>query len=614
MSEALGTAPYSDAPRGSLKQEASRQADANFQVLFDTHPQAMWIYDPATLAILDVNEAAARNYGYSRDEFLSRTVAHLHPEDEFASLRDRMENGDGPLACRHIRQDGTWIGASMIPHPMNFADRRAILVRIVGVTADKRSEILYHTLVDSLPVSVVAIDAGMNVTMVNHRFLEKSRRTRLDTLGKPLHKVFPAVILDELDLLKQIRQAFQTGRGGPAERLIYRAPGLPRRIYYYTLVPISWGSRVEQVLLVMDDVTEQIRLGEEIRRVEHHLASVVESANEIVLSMDLQGRIASWNRAAEHITGYRLEDIQGGDIYRLLADSSRLSFECLFADIERHGSVHNKDCEIVTREGALIPVSWVLSPLKDGSGQLVGIVAVGRDLTEQRKYEQQLRQSEKLAALGVIAAGIAHEVRTPLAIASSSAQFLMEEDISDAFRRECAAKVHVAIERASGIVGNLLRFARPMPTEIVETDLPGVIHEVVLLITNQALAQQVEIEVRLPSGPLRVMGSASLLQQVFLNLCLNALRAMPKGGKLAFSGEPGQKEVVIRVSDTGCGIAPADIASIFDPFYTTAPVGQGTGLGLTICYLIVKQHGGSIGVESSLGRGSTFTIRLPATA
>ena len=419
-------------------------------------------------------------------------------------------------------------------------------------------------------------------------------------------------ILDELDLLKQIRETFRTGRREPPARLTYRAPGLPQRLYYYTLVPISWGSRVERVLLVMDDVTEQVRLSEEIRRVEHHLVSVVESANEIVLSTDAKGRISSWNHAAEHITGYRLEDVQGGDLFRLLPDASRPSWESLFAEIERHGSVHTNECEIVARGGALIPVSWVLSPLKDGGGQSLGIVAVGRDLTEPRKFERQIRQSEKLAALGIIVAGIAHEIRTPLAIASSSAQFLMEESISDAFRRVCASKVQAATERASSIVANLLRFAGPMPAEIVATDLRDVMREVVLLISSQALAQQVEIETRMAPGPHRVMGSASLLQQVFMNLCLNALRAMPKGGKLAFSGEPEQKDVVIRVSDTGCGIAADDIGSIFDPFYTTAPAGQGTGLGLTISYLIVKQHGGSIGVESSLGHGSTFTLRLPA--
>jgi PAS domain S-box-containing protein len=612
MPEAGATPALPDTIPSNVWEQALSDPDASFLWLFETHPDAMWIYDPVTLAIADANDAAVRNYGYSREEFLSRTVDHLHPVNEFSTLRDKIARGDGPIWCRHLKKDGTLFGVGLIPRLIHFRGRRCVLVQTPGVTASNGSELLYQTLVDSIPVSVLVIDERMNVTLANHKFLEKARRFRLDTLGKPLSKVFPAVILDELGLLKQIRQAFQTGKGVQGERLSYRAPGLPQRIYYYNLVPIHSGSRVEHVLLVMDDVTEQIRLGEEIRRVESHLASVVESANEIVLSTDVAGRISSWNHAAERTTGFRPDEVQDGDLYRLLSERSRPAFEALCSDIEHHGTAHNTDCELVTKKGTFIPVSWVLSPLKDGSGKVVGMVAVGRDLTEHREFEQQIRQSEKLAAMGVMAGGIAHEVRTPLAIASSAAQFLMEKDISDEFRRECAAKVHLGIERATDIVENLLRFARPMSTEMTTVDLPDVIRDVVLLISNQARAQQIEIVLCLPAPPVRLEGSASLLQQVFLNLFLNALRAMPQGGTLTVSTQLIREEVVTRVSDTGCGIARADIARIFDPFYTTAPVGQGTGLGLAICYSIIQQHGGSISAESSLGQGSTFILRLPA--
>ena len=590
----------------------SGDPDANFRLLFDAHPQAMWIYDPATLAILAVNDAAVRNYGYSREEFLSGSVERLHAEDEFSALRDEMEQGGGLISCRHVRKDGTSIAAGMTTDPIGFGGRHAVLVRMAGVTADKRSELLYRALVDSIPASVLLIDESLNVSLANHKFLEKSRQSRLDTLGRPLSKVFPAVILEELGLRKQILHVFQSGKAIQSERLTYRAPGLPLRTYYYNLVPIPWGSRVEHVLLVMDDVTEQIRLGEEIRRVEHHLASVVESAHEMVLSTDLAGRISSWNQAAERTIGYRLDELQGRGLDHLLPEHSRPQFKALFADIERQGTTHHADGDVVTKEGAPIPVSWVLAPLNDGSGKVMGVVAVGRDLTEQREFEQQIRQAERLAALGVMAGGIAHEVRTPLAIASSAAQFLMEEDVSDEFRRDCAAKVYRGIQRASDIVENLLRFARPTSAEETAVDVTGVIAGLIPLIANQALSQRIEIVPALPSTPLRVAGSASLLEQVFLNLFLNALRAMPKGGTLTVSGQPVREEVAILVSDSGCGIAPADIGRIFDPFYTTAPVGQGTGLGLAICYSIVRQHGGSISAESSLGQGSTFTVRLPA--
>jgi signal transduction histidine kinase len=250
--------------------------------------------------------------------------------------------------------------------------------------------------------------------------------------------------------------------------------------------------------------------------------------------------------------------------------------------------------------------------MKDDYGSTVGVVAVGRDLTERRKFEQQLLQSQKLAALGVMASGIAHEIRTPLAISYSAAQFLMEDDITEQFRKECAGKVHVGIRRASGIIENLLSFAHPSSRPaMVEFDLLSALREAIALAANLARIQRVEIVCNAPEGKLTVRGIAGLLEQVFLNLFQNAFTAMPDGGCLTITVISEATFVRVRVSDTGCGIAESDLYSIFDPFYTTAPVGKGIGLGLSICYSIVSDHGGSIEVESAPRQGSTFTVRLP---
>ncbi len=169
--------------------------------------------------------------------------------------------------------------------------------------------------------------------------------------------------------------------------------------------------------------------------------------------------------------------------------------------------------------------------MKDHLSQTAGVVAVGRDLTERRKFEAQLLQSQKLAALGVMAGGIAHEIRNPLAVCSSAAQFIMEEDISPEFRRECADKIHTGIQRASMIIENLLRFARPsVKTELKEIDLTALIEETLSLVTNQARIQKIELHSQLPPRPILISGMEGLLQQAFLNLLLNAIKAMPDGG------------------------------------------------------------------------------------
>jgi signal transduction histidine kinase len=212
-----------------------------------------------------------------------------------------------------------------------------------------------------------------------------------------------------------------------------------------------------------------------------------------------------------------------------------------------------------------------------------------------------------------MAGGIAHEVRTPLAISSSAAQFLMEDDISEQFRKECSRKVHTGIQQASRIIENLLRFAHPgRKLDISEIDLLSVVRDAIALVENQARLQKVELVCRFSQEQVRVAGIASLLEHTFLNLFLNALRAMPDGGNLVVSVDGSSNPIRVRVTDTGCGIASSDIENIFDPFYTRAPVGKGTGLGLSICYSVIRQHGGTIEVESAVGKGSVFTVMLPA--
>ena len=470
---------------------------------------------------------------------------------------------------------------------------------------------MFRMLADSIPSSVVLFDENLHVVLANRNFLEKARRREAETLGRRLREVFPTVIVEELQLEKQIQRVFASQAAFEGQRLTYRAPGIPMRTYCYSVIPMLWGARVGLVMLLLDDVTEQLRLAEEIRRVERHLASVVESANEIVLSADTGGRILTWNRAAERLSGYGLNELRGHPLAAYCAEHGAESITEFFAREASESGCGAAGCMLVTKSGARIPVSWTFSPMRDDLGSIVGIVAVGRDLTERRKFEQQLLQSQKLAALGVMAGGIAHEVRTPLAISSSAAQFLMEDDITPEFRKECAEKVHIGIWRASGIIENLLRFAHPSTKlDASKIDLLAVLRDAITLIANQARIQKVEVVCHFPDERVQVSGIASLLEHAFLNLFLNALNAMPDGGSLAISVDNIPGAVRVRVSDTGCGIAGSDIDNIFDPFYTRAPAGKGTGLGLSICYSIVQQHGGGIEVTSVPAEGSTFTVTL----
>lgn len=476
----------------------------------------------------------------------------------------------------------------------------------------QRYEKLYLMLLEAIPSSVLMIDRHMNTIFANRNFLEKSRHSIDDITGHQLEKIFPETIFDHLNLTRQIRRVFEQNKPTEGRRLAYRAPGVPLRIYYYRLLPFSWKGTVESVMLLMNDVTEQTRLSEEVRRVERHLASVVDSASDIIVSTDVEGNILSWNHAAERTSGFTFNEVRGHALYDYFDSKTQKQVCSVLQKMKTSRYSHMEEWSLITKKKEPVPVSWVCSIMKGENSQAMGMVAVGRDLTEQRKLEAQLIQSQKFNALGVMAGGIAHEIRNPLAICSSGAQFLMDGDMDAEFQKECVEKIHANIKRASSIIENLLSYARPSASpEIEKINLTELMKEVVALIGNQARIQKIQIKTRFPDNSLVLNGSVGLLEQVFINLCLNAIQAMPEGGLLTLTVKSSKDEAWVHVQDNGRGIAGENLDKIFDPFYTTSPVGKGTGLGLSICYSIIQQHAGALEVESTTGVGSCFIVQLP---
>jgi signal transduction histidine kinase len=267
---------------------------------------------------------------------------------------------------------------------------------------------------------------------------------------------------------------------------------------------------------------------------------------------------------------------------------------------------------LITLSEEHIAVSWTLAPMRNADGETTGMVAAGRDLSERHRLEAQLLQSQKLAALGVMAGGIAHEIRNPLAVCSSAAQFMLDDDLDAGLRRECVEKIIAGIHKASEIIENLLRFARSSAAEkMTRIDPAALLNQALSVVSHQALLNQLDIETQFCPQPLSVRGVPSLLEQAFINILLNAIAAMPNGGQLTLALDVEGEEVLVRIVDTGVGIDPADIGKVFDPFYTRSPVGKGTGLGLSICYSIIQQHHGRIEVESEPGIGTSFCVHLP---
>lgn len=475
----------------------------------------------------------------------------------------------------------------------------------------RENEGLYQTLLNTIPMSVLLVARDLRVVLANRNFLEKGRRTEEQTINRRLQEVFPSPILENTEIIRHIQSVFETKEPVHGEKMTFRAPGGLMRTYYYHIQYLGFEEAVETVVLLMEDVTEQMRLSEGIRRMERHLAIVVESMSEILFSTDAEGRILSWNKSAEEISGYSRQEVENRFFFEFCGQEQAGEVRQMLAECKESRSSRTTEWNFAMKNGRVILIAWTCSPMLDEHNTLIGIVAIGRDLTECRKLEAQLLQAQKLAALGVMAGGIAHQLRNPLAICSAAAQFLMQENSLPEFRRECAAKVCVGIDRASAIIEHLLKFARPSErNDFVLLDLKPVLNETLLLVEHQARIQNIEVSAAFPADPVMVCGDAHLLQQVFMNLFLNAAHAMPDGGSLTVHAETTAYQVTIRVIDTGHGIPPEVLGNIFDPFFARSAENKGTGLGLPLCYAIVKQHAGCIEVASTLGRGSTFTVVL----
>lgn len=340
--------------------------------------------------------------------------------------------------------------------------------------------------------------------------------------------------------------------------------------------------------------------------------NIVESINVGVLAVDLQDRIESWNSQMEVM--YALPRRQA--LTRSLSDVFPPEFMQEFSRVRHSPGIHNLyKFRMPVPTGETRTVNVAIAPLVTKNFNVAGRLIIMDDITERVELEHQLSQSDKLSSIGLLAAGVAHEVNTPLAVISSYAQMLSKQVQGDPQKSTLLEKITRQTFRASEIVNNLLNFSRTSGAEFAEVDVNRVIVDTLSLLEHQFKTSRIRVQDELASHLPSIQGNAGRLQQVFLNLFLNAKDAMPEGGTLKIATSNGDGVSVV-VSDSGSGIAQEHIHRIYDPFFTTKSAvadGQkrGTGLGLSVTYGIIQEHAGKIRVESSPEQGTTFYIDFP---
>src|ERR1700676_663604 len=403
---------------------------------------------------------------------------------------------------------------------------------------------------------------------------------------------------------------------------------VPCRIREHTVAVLGLGKTVDGDYLSSDDVelvetiagyvavaldnaqlyTSLEQKALEIARLKDFSENIVESLNVGVLAVDLEGIVESWNTRMEQLFGVARQDAVGRQLRSLLPEELAAEVDSRREQEQITGIYKQR----LQHQGKTLTLNVSITPLVSKSGERIGRLLLIDDVTQRERMEEQLSQTEKLTSLGLLAAGVAHEVNTPLAVISNYIQMLAKQMPEGDPRQGIIDKIVKQTFRASEIVNNLLNFSRTGAGDARDVNVNHVLEETLSLMAHPLKSSQIQIVKQLGESLPAVRGSANKLQQVFLNLFLNARDAMPGGGMLEVRTAAHNGSVEIEIADTGAGITREHIHRIFDPFFTTKASGRGTGLGLSVSYGIIKEHAGKIDVRSTPGKGTSFHVEFPA--
>jgi len=474
---------------------------------------------------------------------------------------------------------------------------------------------IFNCFMDSIDVGVYVLDCTGVIERVNRFMLDNYDWEEPELIGRNIFELMPD--LGDAGLEENFFQVVRERRISELTNLERKDRGGRDIVYNLTGIPIIVDGEVKGVLAVMNDITEKRVLETQVTEAKEYLQSLIDNANDIIYTLDREGHINFLNKMGQEITGYTFDP----------DDKARYTEYIVEKDVaknERHlrealkGKPQRYATSIVAIDGRLIHILINITPIRKGN-EIVGVLGISRDITERKQMEAQLLQASKMAAIGELAAGVAHEINNPVGIISGTAEqleFLVDlhgdrpEQIAEKLTKHVAT-IREQAERCKRITQGLLNFARRTEIRYIKVDVSQLIGETIALLENRAIVEEKAIETRMADDLPGLTADPHLLEQVFLNLINNALDATAKKGTVSVEARAEDDALVIEFEDDGAGIAEENLKKIFDPFFTTKPLGRGTGLGLSICFGIVERMDGKISVKSKPGHGTTFSVRLP---
>jgi two-component system sporulation sensor kinase A len=394
------------------------------------------------------------------------------------------------------------------------------------------------------------------------------------------------------------------------ETVRYHKNGTPLTVSLSLLPIFDSHGQIVGIAGSARDITAQKQVEKRLRENEAKFRLIAENMTDMISIIQEDGTITYVFPSHETILGYSQDHHIDARILDYVHPDDVDQVRQGFVNMRNQKSLTTLEFRFRHRDGHWIHLEARCNPMRNDEGEVTGFLVAARDITEQKRTEEMLHQSDKLSAIGQLAAGIAHEIRNPLTAMRGFIQ-LLQSTIGDD-KKYCEIML-AELDRINGIVSELLLLAKPQAVKYQRRELPAILYNVLSLLDTQAILNNIQIHTRLPADLPPICCEENQIKQVFINIFKNAIEAMPDGGNILVEGRVTENgEAAVRIADSGCGIDPRRIPKLGEPFYTTKE--KGTGLGLMVSYKIIEDHGGHIAVSSEVGKGTTVEVILPADA
>lgn len=494
-----------------------------------------------------------------------------------------------------------------------FADREAVKAAVGRKVAEEQlliSRLQLESIIESAMDAIITVDEAQRVVLFNHAAEQMFGLSTREAIGQPLDRFMPGRYRE--DHHHHVQKFGQSGATSRKMGQLGTVMGLRSNGEEFPIEAAISHITVEHqkyYTVILRDITERQQVEHLVRHSEERYRRLIAISPYAIL-VNRGDRVLFANDQAIKLFGaVKAEEILGRPVMDLFHPDYHAAIrERIHELVEGRAQVPMLEEKIVTLSGRSVDTEVSAARFVDEEGP--AILVMLRDISERKRLQEQLRKTERIAELGTVASGMAHEIGTPMNVILGRAEYLMDR-VTDEPIKKGLRTIIVQVERITRVMNQLLSFARRKPPERVALDLKQVVEDSLEMFHERLGRNQIQVALQSADPCPMVLADADQMSQVMINLIMNAVHAMPDGGTLRASLVPGEQMVKLTVGDTGHGIPREVITKIFDPFFTTKEFGKGTGLGLTVVKGIIEEHQGSIAVESHEGMGTTFTILLP---